>query len=358
MRILVDALPLRGGGGVTHLENELSALARIDDELRFHTLLSPWSEVAGLPGVVERVHLRSVAHRFAYEQAHLPFRPADVLYCPANFAPLVSRGPLVLTIQNANYYRAGLSQPETKPSRPIWKIKANHWAMRRADAIIAVSQSLADDASFSVQGVAQKLHVVYHGAAEWPAEIRPVEDLPDVYALSVASSAPHKNVEDVVAGWARSRELNDTAVSLVLVGGHPEAQIRRHQEIAGVYSDDLVHLGNIRDRAALRWIYSNALVMILMSTLESFSLAPIEAGSVGCPLILSDIPVHREVVGNNAVFVAPHDVATLAEALAFQAYNGSSGSRPWTWPFSWDDHARDVSALFRSQDVMCLGGRK
>ena len=76
------------------------------------------------------VRVRSVAQRFAYEQVVLPFRRADLVYCPANFAPLFFSGPLVLTIHNPNYYGRGLELPEVAASRPWWKVKANHWAMK------------------------------------------------------------------------------------------------------------------------------------------------------------------------------------------------------------------------------------
>jgi glycosyltransferase involved in cell wall biosynthesis len=355
MRVLVDGLPLRHGGGVTHLENELSALARVDPGIECHTLLSPWSSVTGLPGGVETVRLRSVAHRFAYEQARIPFRKADLLYCPANFGPFISKLPMVLTIQNANYYGAGLYQRETKPSRPVWKVKSNHLAMRRADTIIAISQSLADQACMTVSGIEHKMHVVYHGAPEWPATVEPVEHLPELYALSVGSGAPHKHVGDVVAGWVLSRQMSQTSVSLVLVGAFTAAQRVEHRKIAGKYERDVVHLGTIESRAALHWIYTHALVMIVMSTLESFSLTTIEAGSVGCPLILSDIPVHREVVGSNAVLIPPRNVRRLGEALALDAYEGSPASRPWSWPVTWDEHAQEISVLLRSSAAQAKG---
>jgi glycosyltransferase involved in cell wall biosynthesis len=348
MRILVDALPLRHGGGVTHLENELAALARVDSSLEFNTLISPWSQLSGLPGIVETVSVRSVAHRFAYEQMRLGSRDSDLLYCPANFGPFFSKVPVILTIQNANYYRAGLTLGETRASRPIWKVKANHLAMRRADSIVAVSHSLAEDASKTVAGVEHKLHVVYHGAPEWPVDMTPHHGLPDVYALSVGSGAPHKHVDDVVAGWALARELSATRVSLVLIGGFAPDQLIRHRAAAGRYAEDVIHLGVINDRSVLRWIYAHALVMVLMSSLESFSLTPLEAGSVGCRLVLSDIPVHREIVGDKALFISPGDVSSLAEALAFQSFNGAPDIAAWTWPVSWDDHARQMSQLFAS----------
>ena len=88
MRILVDALPLRHGGGVTYLQAQLAALAEMAPDLDLHTLVAPWS-AAGRPARrTSTVRVRSVPTRFGYEIARLAFRRADVLYCPANFGPL------------------------------------------------------------------------------------------------------------------------------------------------------------------------------------------------------------------------------------------------------------------------------
>src|SRR5664280_1532671 len=98
MRILVNALGLRHGGGATLIGHQLAALAELSPDVQLHTLVSPWSELGDLPGTVETVPVRSVPTRFAYEQVRLPFRQADVLYCIGNVAPVASRAPIVLMI--------------------------------------------------------------------------------------------------------------------------------------------------------------------------------------------------------------------------------------------------------------------
>jgi glycosyltransferase involved in cell wall biosynthesis len=40
-----------------------------------------------------------------------------------------------------------------------------------------------------------------------------------------------------------------------------------------------------------------------------------EARALGCPVIASDIPAHREVMGPNGTFLPPQDVAGWAEAV-------------------------------------------
>lgn len=350
MRVLVNALPLRRGGGVTYLRQQLAALARVAPELDLHTLVSPWTEADGLPGTVETVPLRSVATRFAYEQVRLPFRSCDLLYCAANFGPtvLASRAPTVLAIHNANYYGSGLALPETRRSRPPLKVRANHLAMRRASAVVAVSHALAEEAVAAVPAVADKIHVLSCGRPVWPAGAAPVTRLPERYLVTVASRAPHKRVTDVVDGWARSLDLAGTAIPLVVVGDLAPAQRAAHRATAGRHQAGLVHTGPIQDRATLRSVYAGATAMVSMSALESLSLTPIEAGSVGCPIVLSDLPVHQEVALGHAVFVPVGDPEALAKALCAGYPQWRPGSRPWSWPTGWDDNARELVRVFES----------
>jgi glycosyltransferase involved in cell wall biosynthesis len=347
MKVLVNAMPLRHGGGASYLKQQLDAFARVDPSTSYHTLLSPWTQAEALPGAVETVPVRSVLGRFAYEQTRLPFKRADVLYCPANFGPMLARMPIVLTVHNPNYYGAGLRLPEGAPSRPPWKVYANRLAMKRADVVVAISESLASEIRETVPGLGDKLRVILSGAPAWPESSTRVDDLPDEYFVSVASSAPHKRVDDVVAGWARCADARAaTAVPLVLVGSHTSEQVRHHRAIAGGYSDQLVYLGQIADRSRMKWIYEHASALISMSLLETFNLTLVEAGSVGCPLLISDIPVHREVSQGNAVFVPPRDIDALATAL--RAGDWVPRSSAWSWPMTWDENARQFLELFLS----------
>jgi glycosyltransferase involved in cell wall biosynthesis len=348
MHVVVNALPLRHGGGVTYVQHELTELAQMAPDLRLHTLVSPWSSLSGLPGRMETVQVRRVASRFVFEQTRLPLRKADLLYCPANFGPMVAQAPIVLTIQNANYYRAAKALDETRPSRPPWKVLANHMAMRRADVVVAVSRSLADDALEAVPGIRTKLTVIQGGAPTWPAESTPIMGVPSDYLLSVASAAPHKHVDDVVRGWARSQDDGAERVALVLVGGHSSEQESRHRAIAGRHARRVVHLGRIQRRGEIKWLYEHARALVLMSRLESFSLAPLEAGSLGCGLVLSDLPVHREVAGDHAVYVPCGDAAALAGVLAEEVVSWTPGSRRWEWDQTWRSHAEQLYRVFES----------
>jgi glycosyltransferase involved in cell wall biosynthesis len=62
-------------------------------------------------------------------------------------------------------------------------------------------------------------------------------------------------------------------------------------------------------------IYSKASALLMASEGEGFGLPLIEAAKHGLPIIARDLPVFREVAGNNAFYFSGTDAASLASAL-------------------------------------------
>ena len=76
----------------------------------------------------------------------------------------------------------------------------------------------------------------------------------------------------------------------------------------------VAHLGEL-DADAVRQAMTAAVAFANPALYEPFGLAALEAAQCGCALILSDLPTHREVWADAAVFLDPRDPAAWAEAL-------------------------------------------
>jgi glycosyltransferase involved in cell wall biosynthesis len=74
-------------------------------------------------------------------------------------------------------------------------------------------------------------------------------------------------------------------------------------------------LGRLAPAALSDW-YSRAAIYALPARYEPFGLSALEAAHSGCALVLGDIPSLREIWGDSAVFVPPHDTEALAKAVA------------------------------------------
>ncbi|HRE88431.1 MAG TPA: glycosyltransferase, partial [Myxococcota bacterium] len=59
-------------------------------------------------------------------------------------------------------------------------------------------------------------------------------------------------------------------------------------------------------------LLANADLMLAPSRLETCGLAVMEAMAVGCPIVANDLPTHREVAGEAALYV--DDASSMVEA--------------------------------------------
>ena len=140
--------------------------------------------------------------------------------------------------------------------------------------------------------------------------------------LMVGTIEPRKGYPVALAAftklWAEDHDINllivgksgwDTRLLRERIAAHPE------------YDRRLFVRTGISD-SQLRAAYGHAVALVMTSYLEGFGLPIAEAGRLGCPAILSDIPVFREVAasGPGVRFFRLADAADLAnqirEALA------------------------------------------
>jgi glycosyltransferase involved in cell wall biosynthesis len=66
----------------------------------------------------------------------------------------------------------------------------------------------------------------------------------------------------------------------------------------------------------LGMVYKNSSCLIAASWGEGFGLPIVEAALNGIPMIVRDIPVHREVAGNNVVYFSGGHASDLGNAMA------------------------------------------
>lgn len=65
----------------------------------------------------------------------------------------------------------------------------------------------------------------------------------------------------------------------------------------------------------LAQLYAGAAACVFPSIYEGFHLPPLDALALGAPVIVSDIPVHREVLGDAALYFPVRDVSALEERI-------------------------------------------
>ncbi len=82
---------------------------------------------------------------------------------------------------------------------------------------------------------------------------------------------------------------------------------------------------------------------------ESFGIVLVEAMASGLPVVATDDPIRREIVGDAGLFVDPIDTDAYAAAIQ-KALDTDWGNKPrlQAEKFSWDKIAKQYETLFNS----------
>ena len=132
--------------------------------------------------------------------------------------------------------------------------------------------------------------------------------------------SPHKNIETLLDAYAALRDRRPEAPRLVLAGDldretyvSAAADVRRR--IDELRLEQHVLLPGFVSDLTLACLYSRATAVVLPSLAEGFGLPAVEAAACGAPVVLSDLPAHRESLGDGGLYFDPRDTAALTAAL-------------------------------------------
>jgi glycosyltransferase involved in cell wall biosynthesis len=251
-------------------------------------------------------------------EAHRP-RGVDLFHSPwIDGALLRPRGPMVVTLHDliplkrpGEYLRSGL------------RFRLRYLAVERATRVIVPTTTVAEDAVASLRVEAACVHVVPEApdaafsprSPEQVAAVRAEHGLPEDYLVWVGGLR-HPDPRKRVAALAET----PSELPLVLVGD-PGPWVR---ELPGVIVAGAV------DDDTLAAIYTGARALVFPSDDEGFGLPTVEALACGTPVVASDIPALREVLGSRATFVGLDDLEGLMAAAA-RVQRPAPDPPPWTW---------------------------
>jgi glycosyltransferase involved in cell wall biosynthesis len=194
------------------------------------------------------------------------------------------------------------------------------------------------------------------GRAEIPVETAPLpvtpifleKDRPDEelgehdYFVICGAIEPRKNHLLLLNVWRELvRRRGERAPKLVVVGSPiwGVAPLLRQLERCRLPQGQVIFARGLSS-PALRRLIANAKALLMPSFAEGFGLPVIEALAVGTPVIASDLPAHREIAGDLAVYRDPTDeTGWLKDICMFADGNGAaaeirrrvSAYQPLTW---------------------------
>jgi glycosyltransferase-like protein len=159
--------------------------------------------------------------------------------------------------------------------------------------------------------------VVIPNGVDWPrfaaADPTPWRARFGTYVLAVGGIEPRKGSIDLLEAYAA---LGRRDVKLVFAGGETLFDYRAYRDEFDVRATQLglrpIMLGTVEDHD-MPGLVAGAAVLPFLSVKEGFGLAAMEALAAGVPVVARDLPVLREVFGDQVEFAA--DVPSMATAL-------------------------------------------
>lgn len=248
--------------------------------------------------------------------------------------------------------------------------RLNYWFLnaamplfvKRADAIIAISESTKDDLVAYYGTPPEKITVVYEAAEphfqpQPSAAIDTVKrryHLPDDYVLVVGTIEPRKNYTRLVEALIEVRKKYPR-LHLVVVGSKGwlyEPFFKRLEELDAF--EWVIFPGFVPD-ADLPAVYAGAKLAAMPSVYEGFGLPILEAMACGTAVVCSgETSSLAELGGETAAYFDPYEVEHMAAVLMDvldqddrrreMALSGPARAAE----FSWDRAARETLAIYET----------
>ena len=241
---------------------------------------------------------------------------SHVTFFPHYDVVLTDRSPRsVVTVHDLSHFKVAGQFPGWKRALAS-RVLAR--AVRRAQRVLVVSEWTRGDLLERHPEIGDKVEVIPSGVTALRAagaERGRAEEVAGrgPFLLAVGNLKPHKNLVAAVETLARVRRRIPGAL-LVLVGEEfgEEGGVRERVRALGL-EEAVVWFGRATD-GELAHLYASAACLLFPSLYEGFGFPPLEAMSVGLPVIASDRSAIPEVVGDAAVLVGPHEWDAMAEA--------------------------------------------
>ncbi|MGV8851372.1 MAG: glycosyltransferase family 4 protein [Rhodoglobus sp.] len=268
------------------------------------------------------------------------------------FTPMQTMGPfgrkyaLVTTVHDLIYYKHRTPPHNLPwPVRAMWRIYHLTWAfqralLNRADAHVTDSETTRDQ-------------ILEHRLTRNPISVVTLgTDSPEAYTVRTAPTSrelvymgsymPYKNVELL------ARALRDLPGYTLHLMSRTDESVKSQLRALAPESSLIFHDGASDEVYAAT--LSRATALVSASRDEGFGLPQVEAMVLGTPVLLSDIPIFREISGQAGGFFNPDDpaglvreVRALEDPAVWQAR--STAARTRSADFSWVKGAARLSQV-------------
>lgn len=189
----------------------------------------------------------------------------------------------------------------------------------RADHVICISHSTRRDL-IDLFGIPEEKISVVHLACDpivsTPGAVERTAALTALpYLLYVGSRGGYKNFAGLLKAYASSAILKHNFSIVAFGGGAFSADEKKLMAELNIDLSRVNQIGGGDD--VLATLYGNADVYVYPSLYEGFGIPPLEAMSLGCPVVVGNTSSLPEVVGDAGEYFEPESTESLRFAIEF-----------------------------------------
>lgn len=311
--------PSIGGGGIEHYIYQIAKFGVSTAESAGRSseleVLLVFREGQEIPKWAEEKAI-IYKKRFPFLDRHIGFIQflygitADIYFFPTGMAPYGFKRPYAVTIHDL----AILKHPEWFPAQWFATRFVLPYSIRNASKVISVSKHTAMDIAALFPKV-KKAEVIYLGFELIEISKEQVQSILRKHALKeqqyfffVGTVEPRKNIIRLI----QAHQQSGAEFPLVIAG----RKGWKYQDILDTmeHAKEVKYIGYISEEEKQALI-KNAKALLWPSLYEGFGLPVLEAYSLGTPVLTSQGTSMEEIVGDNAILVAPEDVESIKNGI-------------------------------------------
>jgi glycosyltransferase involved in cell wall biosynthesis len=170
------------------------------------------------------------------------------------------------------------------------------------------------------------------------------------YLISVGTIEPRKNFHTLVSSWNKVKD--QVGINLIIVGRYgwkskKTLKVIQHSGSSIIYIDDICDYG-------LSELISKSSGYVSVSLDEGFNFPAMDAALAGVPLIISDIPIHRELYGDSPYYFNPKNTYDIQKGLKSEYREAPKISGEFLNKNQEFD--KDLKKIFEFVNLKMLGG--
>ena len=276
----------------------------------------------------------------------------DVVHSPNFIVPPARRAAMVATVHDLTFvHHPELCTPDTRDWYPALITKA----IERGAWLHAVSGFVRDELVEFMGAHPDRVVVVPNATDPLPdadASDGRVLAGAERFVLALGTVEPRKNLPRLIAAWDRVADT-DHDLHLVIAGAPGWGSAALDAAVVTARHGDRVHVLGWVDAPGRSALLRAAEVLAYPSLYEGFGIPPLEAMSVGTPVLAGRVGALVETCGDAAVFVDPGDTDDIAAGLVRLTTDDAERARVTAaghvrvGEFSWDRTTDGIVDLYR-----------